>query len=129
MPFHEMRSPKVFIPNKSYHDFSDASRFGELVYLTEGTQNRFKINDLYRRIGKIMEDAGPGDYLLVSGPSTVNAIAASILAFKFGRVNYLVYDGNQARYISRPIILNQMEQQDDREAGRHSLEPQGGHSK
>ena len=106
MPFHEIRHPKVFVPNKSFHDFSDANRFGELVYLTEGTQDRFKINDLYRRIAGKLEKAGPGDYLLISGPSTVNAITASILAYKFGRINFLVYDGAMARYISRPIVLS-----------------------
>jgi hypothetical protein len=117
MPFHEIRHPRVYVPNRSFHDFSDANRFGELVYLTEGTQDRFKINDLYRRIGTKLEQAGPGDYLLISGPSTVNAIAASILAYKFGRINYLVYDGATARYVSRPIVLSQAEETGNVEAG------------
>lgn len=116
MPFHEIRHPKVYVPNKSFHDFSDANRFGELVFLTEGVQDRFKINDLYRRIEGKLHNAGPGDYLLISGPSTVNAIAASILAYKFGRINYLVYDGAMARYVSRPIVLSQAEETGNVEA-------------
>jgi hypothetical protein len=114
MPFHELRPPKVFIPNQSFHDYSDAKRFGELVFLTEGTQNRFKINDSYRRVSHAMRDAAPGDYLLISGPATINAIAASILAHRFGRINFLVFDGMMARYVSRPIVLATTEIQDDR---------------
>jgi len=116
MPFHEMRSPKVFIPNKSYHDFSSARRFGELIFLTEGFQDRHKINDQYRRIVEKMKDAGPGDYLLISGPITLNAIAASIMAYRFGRITYLVYDAETGRYVSKPIVLAHKEDQDDARA-------------
>lgn len=109
MPRVEMRSPRVYVPNKSNHDFSNAARFGQIVWLTEGTQNRFEINDLYRRIVPLMADAHAMDYLLITGPTTANVIAASILAHKFGRINYLLWNAWEGRYVSKPIVLEQKE--------------------
>ena len=114
MPFQELRHPKVYVPNQSYHDFSDATRFGELVFLTQGPQDILKLNTVYRRVGELLRDAIAGDYLLISGPITVNAMAASILAYRFGRVKYLIFDGASGRYVSKPILLSQVETRDDR---------------
>jgi hypothetical protein len=107
MPIRVMRSPRVFVPNKAFHDYSDAKRFGTLVYLSEGKQNAGKIHHQYRMVSEILKDAEPGDYLLLSGPASLNAIAASILAHRFGRINYLVFDGFTGQYNSRPILLDQ----------------------
>jgi hypothetical protein len=107
MPIKAMRSPRVFIPNKSFHDYSDAKRYGTLIYLTDGKQSPSKIHHQYREVSEVMKDAQAGDYLLLSGPASLNAIAASILAFKFGRINYLVFDAFTGSYNSRPILLDQ----------------------
>lgn len=104
-----MRSPRVYVPNKSYHDFRDASRFGTVVWLTEGPQNRFEINDVYRRIVPLMADAQAMDYLLITGPTTINVVAASILAHRFGRINYLLWNAWEGRYVSKPIVMEQKE--------------------
>jgi hypothetical protein len=109
MPFIAMRSPRVYVPNKSHHDFGDASRFGTVVWLTEGPLNRFEINDMYRRIMPLMADAEAMDYLLLTGPITANVIAASILAQRFGRINYLLWNAWEGRYVSKPIVIEQKE--------------------
>lgn len=99
----ERRRPRVYIPNKSHHDFSKAEEYGDLVFLTEGLVKRLNVNALYREIGEIMEDAIEEDYILVSSLSILNAIPASIMAYKFGRVNYLLHkDGT---YLERIIYL------------------------
>lgn len=94
----------VFIPNKSAHDFSDARRFGKFVFLTEGKLERYKTNTIFRDIDESMQDADGEDHLLIASLSIISAIASAILAYKFGRVNYLLFrDGS---YVERVVKLN-----------------------
>lgn len=110
MSFKSLKLPKVYIPNKSFHDFSGATKYGELVFITEGRlPNRHQANDIARLCSQAMMDAEAYDFLLLSGPTTVNAIASAILGHKFGRLNYLLFDANTGTYKSRTLVLNQME--------------------
>lgn len=113
MSFKELRTPKVFVPNKSFHDFEGATRFGELIFLTSGRLSRFNTNDIARVCEEKMKDARPGDYLLVSGPTSVNCVASALLAHRFGRVNFLVYDSDTNSYFSRSIVMKQKVTQDE----------------
>lgn len=97
--------PKVFVPNRSHHDFADAARFGDIVYLTDGIVNRFQINQIYRQCKAIMKDATEQDFILVSSLSIINAIAASIMARRFNRVNFLIFNSRDRRYEAREIIV------------------------
>lgn len=101
-----MSKTKVFIPNRSCHDFSPALEFGELVYLSEGNIKRFDTSRLYRRFMPLLENSTKDDYLLVSGLTVLNLIAAFILAQKHGRLNLLLFssNGNKKFYIERIII-------------------------
>lgn len=94
---------KVYVPNRSFHNFSGAEKYGELIFLTEGAVQRTNVNQLYRECYKKMADAQPDDFLLVSSLAILNAIAASILAWRFGRVNYLIYVKD--KYIVREVVL------------------------
>lgn len=94
-------NPKVYVPNKSHHDFSEAERFGELVFLTEGIVNRYNVNDICRRCASVMHDASEGDHILISSLTVINMIAAAIMAHKFGRVNFLMFQNGG--YVSREL--------------------------
>lgn len=95
--------PKVFVPNRSFHNFSGAEKYGELIFLTEGSVRRTNVNQLYRECYQKMASAQPGDFLLVSSLAILNAIPASILAHRFGRVNFLIFTKDQ--YLVREIVL------------------------
>ena len=98
---------RVYVPNKSHHDFSGAVSYGELVFLTEGRiPNRYQLNDLASGCSKRMEDAIGDDLLLIAGPTTLNCIAAAILGHKFGRVNFLIYDQVADKYTQRTVMLS-----------------------
>jgi hypothetical protein len=101
--------PRVYVVNKSAHDFSDAKRFGELVYLTEGSVNRFETSQIHREVTAAMRDAAKDDWLLVSALTVINTIAASILAMRFKRLNLLIYDIKTKRYADRVLILGDQE--------------------
>lgn len=93
----------VFVPNKGPQDYSDAQRFGELHFLTQGLIKRYATGTMYREIIAGMEDASRDDHLLVCSLPVLNAITASVMAYRFGRVNYLLF--KDGRYIERVIDL------------------------
>ena len=89
---------QVYVPNKSFHDFSGATQFGELIFLTEGILPLHSVNTLYRTFDRELRESTPDDYLLVSGPAILNAIVASVLSMKHGSINFLLYDRKRNRY-------------------------------
>ena len=105
MPFIEAREPRVYIPNKSQHDYQDAKAFGRLVFLTTGDLPKLKIGQLFREMEPILADAIPEDYLMIAGPTTANVVATAILASRFEKLNYLIFDGLLGRYAPRTVIL------------------------
>lgn len=102
---HAIHHPKVFIPNKGFHDYQRAERFGELVYITEGSLNRFEINQIARQCADALRDATAGDYLLISSLPAISAIASAMFAVRFGRLNLLLHDGRTGEYVSRSVVI------------------------
>ncbi|MCK5604594.1 hypothetical protein KAR91_22085 [Candidatus Pacearchaeota archaeon] len=98
-----MATRKVFIVNRSCHNFSAAKKFGELVFMTEGQINRYAISEVFRAFDEPLNNSHVDDYLLVSGMSTMLVVASSILANKHGRINLLLY--KNGRYLERTVML------------------------
>lgn len=96
-------SPVVYIVNKSSHDFSDAKRFGQLVYITEGNVNPFNVNKMVRQIKESFATARPHDYILVTSLTVLCCAACAVFAEKFGRLNLLLF--KDGKYIERKITL------------------------
>ena len=96
--------PNVYIVNKSCHNFSAAKHFGNLVYMTEGTINRYAVSIIYREFIKFLDKSKPEDYLIVTGMSTMLSIACGILAAKHQRLNLLLY--KNGRYLERTIMFD-----------------------
>jgi len=95
---------KVFIPNRSGHDYSPAEKFGELVYVTEGHVRKSNVNQIYRQFARAMTGAGPNDYFILTSLGVLNAVGAAVLGRKTGRLNLLLfYDG---KYIEKRLDLD-----------------------
>ena len=94
---------KVYIPNRSHHDFSQAKKYGDLVFITEGSVDRFNLSELFRAVVENMEDAEEGDYLLLSSLTIINILMAAYMTHKFGKINLLLYYNND--YITRTVSL------------------------
>ena len=77
----ERRKPKVFIVNRGCHNFSAATNYGELVFMTHGVINRYSASEIYRVFEECLADSTPDDYLLVSGMSTMLVVASGILVY------------------------------------------------
>jgi hypothetical protein len=96
---------KVFIVNKSCHDFTAAEQFGELKFLSVGSLKRYDCASMYRQFSEIMKSSKPDDYLLLSGLAIMNSVASAIFAHKHKRLNLLLWNSQKKEYIERVIIL------------------------
>ncbi len=92
---------RVFVPNDR-HDVSAAERFGRLIFLTEGVQDRLDVQSLYRNLADIIGDAQADDFLIVSSLPIILSVASSILATQTGVVNYLFFVKG-GRYIHKRV--------------------------
>lgn len=82
---------KVFVINKSSHDYSKAEEFGQLIFMTEGSLNRFAVSKMFRTFEPFIGESQPTDYLLLSGLSVMCSVASAMFAAKHQRLNLLIY--------------------------------------
>ena len=95
--------PTVYCVNKSTHDFSDAERFGELHFLSEGALKKTEVTQMARMFSEHLKDSTIEDYILITGMSVMSSIACSIFVSLHKRLNLLIYNGR--KYVTRTVIL------------------------
>lgn len=98
-----IQMPKVFIVNKSSHDFSAAMQYGELVFLSEGPMNRYSTNNMLRIFTETMKGSSRKDYIVPCSLNVMNSIACALFARKHGTLNLLLY--RDGFYVERNHIL------------------------
>jgi len=104
---------KVFVVNHGCHDLSDAERFGELVFLSEGAINRYAVSNMYREFVQYLKDSNKEDFLLITGLSIMSSLACSIFARMHGRINLLLYKASRTsevdgHYIERTVMFDEL---------------------
>ena len=99
---------KVYVINKSVHDFSDALRFGELVFLSEGLIDRYATAKIFRSFHEILKHSEPEDHILITGLNTMNIVACCIFALKHKRLNLLIHKTASNTYVERVLDLSQI---------------------
>ncbi len=105
--------PKVYVTNRGGHSYDAAEKYGEIVYITEGTLNRFATSTIYRAFVDGMAESRPEDYILITSMSIVNAIGAAVFARKHGCLNLLLYRSGE--YILREIDIDSLVARDEDE--------------
>lgn len=98
-----MATKKVYVVNKSSHDFKQAENYGEVVFLSEGSMNRYSTNSMIRQFSSIMENSNKNDYIVPCSLNVMNSIACAIFAHKHGCLNLLLF--KDGIYIERNHIL------------------------
>jgi hypothetical protein len=96
-------NPKVFITNKGAHDYSDAERYGDLVFCTEGLIGKFNTSQMVREFESAFVDSTADDYILLTSLTTLCSMACSVFACKHGRLNLLIF--KEDRYVVRKVVL------------------------
>lgn len=94
---------KVYIVNKSTHDFSAARHYGELVFLSEGPMNRYSTNNMMRVFADRLMGSIKTDYIVPCSLNVMNSIACAIFARKHGTLNLLLF--KEGGYIERNHVL------------------------
>lgn len=97
---------KVYILADGGHDYSDAERFGTLVFLKIPTYAKWDIARLYDELQEGLKEAEADDLLVVSHLTSHCCVATAIMVEWFGRVNFLIY--RKDRYEEKKLILNDM---------------------
>jgi hypothetical protein len=96
---------RVFVINSSYHSYDKASKFGELVSITEGKVPIFKTDTVVDMVKKGLQDFSSDDYILVSGPAWLCMIVSVILFTKHYTVKFVVFDAKEQDYIVRHLTI------------------------
>lgn len=94
---------RVYVVNKSAHDFSEAEQYGELVFITKGRLNRFNVNDMHRQTIESLEGSSEFDYIVPCSLNVLNSIVCATFAVKHKRLNLLLF--KQGDYIERNIVF------------------------
>lgn len=94
---------KVFIVNNSVHDYSKATKHGELVNVTEGNIPIFKTDIVRDMLLEGLKDFKEDDYLLIVGPTLLCIMAVNIALSKVDFVKMLVFDARLQDYTVRGI--------------------------
>lgn len=98
---------KVFVVNRSGHDFSAAQQFGELHFLSEGPINKYAVTKIYRQFAEQFRRSAADDYIMISGLTVMVCIACSSFAYLHGgRLNLLIY--KDGKYIERKLMLSEL---------------------
>lgn len=95
---------KVFIVNKSAHDFSAAEQYGKVHFLSSGPMNRYSCNHMYRIFSKEMMHSNEDDYIVPCALNVMNSIACAIFARKHGKLNLLLF--KEGNYIERNLVID-----------------------
>jgi len=100
--------PKVYVINRSGHNFADAKRFGSLVYLSDESYSPFATNQIARTLWQELKYSQPEDYLLLTGLSVMQSIACTIFGIMHKRLNLLIYrnQGKTGAYIAKSIYFD-----------------------
>ena len=96
---------KVFVVNKSCHDFSKAESYGKIIFLTTGSVNRYATSAMFREFEKELKNSNPDDYILVSGMTIMSTIAGAMFARKHKRLNLLVWKSRDKDYEEKIINM------------------------
>lgn len=91
---------RVYVLNKGGHDYSEAARYGELVYCTEGPLKKHDIHQMVRLLTVALEDSNADDYIMLTSLSSLCSLACAIFAVQHNRLNLLVFkNGHYAEYV------------------------------
>jgi len=98
--------PRVFIANSGAHDYSDAERYGELVFVTKGTIAKHGVGTMARAWALALKGSTEEDFIISSSLTTLCSLGTAIFARKHGCLNLLMF--RNGKYVSRKVMLDQL---------------------
>lgn len=99
-----MSERKVYILADGGHDYSDATRFGDLVFLKIPTFAKWDIARLHDELAEGLKDATEDDLLVISHLTSHCCVATALMVEWFGRVNFLIF--RKDKYEEKNLITD-----------------------
>lgn len=96
--------PKVYITNLGPHDYSEAEKFGELVYCTQGLVDKLDVAQMHRELSASMERSESTDFILLTSLTSLCAVACALFTWKHGQLHLLIHKGDG--YIKRSLFFD-----------------------
>lgn len=100
---------KVWIVNYAGHDYSDATRFGELDFITKGYVSRGSLDRLLYGVAESVARSEPSDWFLPSGMILLNVLAAVLWVKRHGKIKILSWDEKDREYKPMEVSPSQMD--------------------
>lgn len=97
---------KVYIPNKGGLDYSDAVRFGEVIFCSEGLLDAFDTSAMYRTFAAHFNDSHQDDYIVITSLNILCSVACAVFASKHKRLNLLLF--KNGAYLERHLVMNNL---------------------
>ncbi len=98
---------KVFVLNNGGKNYGDAERFGDIVFCTQGSLDKWDVSQMYRDLEMALIDANPDDFILLDSLASLCSVASAMMAARFGEVHFLIF--KDGKYIQRDLMLENME--------------------
>ena len=100
-------APRVFVVQSQLardgspkYDLSPAEDYGQLVYVLDDTASPFRLEPVWDRIDKAMEDFREGDFILPVGNPVFIGMVSVAAADQSPLLKFLVWSTREQRYIS-----------------------------
>jgi len=94
----------VYITNKAAsHDYSRATHFGAIRFVTQGNYPVFKTGRLQEEIVTALIYSNPWDYLLFSGSGVVASLCSLVWFELHSQANILLWDRTKNSYVQRTV--------------------------
>lgn len=109
----EQKKQRVFVTNYAGHDYTDAERYGEFVWITKGFVSFQSLDRVKFNIAELLikEESNKEDWLLLSGKPIICVVTALIWFALHQKVKILVWDQkNRNKY--RELVLTQKNMSD-----------------
>ena len=97
---------RVYIVNRGPHDYSAAKHYGELVFCTTGSLDKFDTSQMYRELADSLYDSQAEDYILLTSLTSLCCVACGIFASKHQRLNLLLHRGDS--YLARSLHFHEL---------------------
>jgi len=100
--------PKVFILSKTdRYDYSNAEKFGELVYLLEDSISPFNVNEHIYIVSSMLQNNfdNEKDYICMTGNTLSLCWLSIAMSNLFTKINLLLFDSKTETYVERKLEL------------------------
>lgn len=101
-----MNNSTIYVTKKQGHDFSDAEQYGNLKIVFPSDRSPFQLRAASSEVDEFLKEHPPkeGDYILVSGPATLNMVLSDALLERIGRLKVLIFHARDRIYIERELV-------------------------